>query len=90
MERRATELATFLLWLVDEHRIPSLSRNRAHGGVVLLGWGVGAATALALLGQTDTLPQGTIRRLEHYLKRILAYGQRSACMKDPDLANVLL
>lgn len=74
MERRGLEVANFLLWFIDEHHIPRISPDRKSGGLVILGWSLGNATTLALLGQSDAIPQETFEKLEPYLRTLIMHG----------------
>lgn len=71
-------MARFLVWFIDNERIPPRSDNasRASGGISLLGWSLGNATTLSMLAFANTLDPGLMRKLEPYLRKVVIYGKR--------------
>ncbi|KIJ43828.1 hypothetical protein M422DRAFT_779668 [Sphaerobolus stellatus SS14] len=74
---RGREWAGFLDGLINELQIPkpleTSSGNSGHGGLVLLGWSLGALEPLLLLGQFEGIPQDVKKRLDSYLKAVILF-----------------
>jgi pimeloyl-ACP methyl ester carboxylesterase len=76
LERIGFDMANFLTWFVDTHHIPKSSADGRCGGIVLMGWSIGTATALTLLGQPDSLPKEAAIKIEPYLRTVIIYGSQ--------------
>ncbi|KAF9020543.1 alpha/beta-hydrolase [Hymenopellis radicata] len=73
LEAVGRETLTFLSWYVKNHDIPKLSADRKLGGIVVLGWSLGAATPLAMLAYPETIPKELYDSVEPYLKQAVLY-----------------
>ncbi|KZT28994.1 hypothetical protein NEOLEDRAFT_689420 [Neolentinus lepideus HHB14362 ss-1] len=73
LERIGLHVAEFLHYYAETYDIPKISDDRRRGGFALLGWSIGVATVLALLGHPDAIPKEYYGRLEPYLRTVVLY-----------------
>ncbi|THH03632.1 hypothetical protein EW145_g6133 [Phellinidium pouzarii] len=64
---RGLEIARFLVWVIDELKIPE-------GRLALAGWSLGSITTLAFLRHLPSYPEDIISKLTPYLKTFFIYG----------------
>lgn len=74
MERLGLEVAHFLLWFAEKHNIPKISADRKSGGFAVMGWSMGNATPMALLGYPDVVGKQNYEKLEPYFRKLVLYG----------------
>ncbi|KAF8574342.1 hypothetical protein K439DRAFT_1642278 [Ramaria rubella] len=79
-QKRALELARFLVWFIDTENIPPCSDSaaerglgRASGGISLMGWSLGNLTTLPLLAFADTFEADLVGKLEGYLRKVVIH-----------------
>ncbi|KAF8074541.1 hypothetical protein FPV67DRAFT_1559307 [Lyophyllum atratum] len=73
IQARGHEMATFINNFIQKFDLPPISEDGKTGGIILLGWSVGAAFALATISASHTLP-GEIRgRLSSYIRSLVLY-----------------
>jgi len=71
MERLGLEVAHFLLWFADTHKIPKISGKS--GGFAVMGWSMGNATAMAPLAYPDVIGKETYAKLDPYFRQLVLY-----------------
>lgn len=73
---RGLEIAYFLVRLIKEKAIPKIDKGGGEsGGIVLLGWSLGAITTLAFLANMWSYPSEIQETLKSYLRAFLVYGK---------------
>lgn len=75
MRDRGREIALFLMRLIEKENIPKMSKEGNEGGIVLLGWSLGALTTLAFLADLSTYPGEAREILSSHLRAFLIYGE---------------
>ena len=74
LRNRGLEVADLLVWIIDELKIPTISRDGLSGGLALLGWSLGNITTLSFLGNFTSFPERIKQKLDLYLKHFFIYG----------------
>lgn len=74
LEGIAAEIARFLAWLIEQEGIPRVSEDGKNGGLSVMGWSMGAAAALAVLGQPNAISKEVYDRLEPSFRQVILYG----------------
>ncbi|TFK50219.1 hypothetical protein OE88DRAFT_1645925 [Heliocybe sulcata] len=99
LHRIASELANFLVWLIDTNHIPPTSEDGSQGGICLMGWSLGNTSVMTLLAYPDVIPPEISAKLEQYLRKIVLYDPPHCVFgldkpkrsydpfEDPELAN---
>jgi hypothetical protein len=72
--RLGSEVAHLLLWFAETHEIPKINNSRSSGGFSIMGWSIGAATLLSLLGCPEVVGTETYTKLEPYCRQLILYG----------------
>ncbi|KAI0755694.1 Alpha/Beta hydrolase protein [Fomes fomentarius] len=70
MNERARELHDFLVEFVRSNKIPVARHEANAGGIVIVGWSLGAAWMTALLANVGSFPVGDVK-LGDYIRRIV-------------------
>ncbi|KAI0332745.1 hypothetical protein GY45DRAFT_1344498 [Cubamyces sp. BRFM 1775] len=78
MQQRARELYECLQTLVADRSIPPVRSGSESGGVVLVGWSLGATWMTALLSHVARFPVGKVN-LRDYMRRIVLFDP-PACL----------
>ncbi|KAG5718709.1 hypothetical protein E4T56_gene16592 [Termitomyces sp. T112] len=73
LQARGAEISTFIDNLIQESNIPPISEDRKTGGIILLGWSLGSATALAAIASTHGLSSDARTRLGTRIKSVIFY-----------------
>ena len=68
-------VANFLLSFITTNKIPKSSSDGKSGGISLMGWSFGCVSLLALLGQTDVIPEESQKKLASYIRLSIFYGK---------------
>lgn len=66
--------SNFVHYLSTHNDIPKPSLDGQSGGIVLLGWSFGTATALSVLFEPKSIPQDVRESMEVYLRKVVIYG----------------
>jgi hypothetical protein len=74
MERTGRQVANFLLWFAKTNKIPQISLDCKSGGFAVMGWSLGNATTLSVLGHPESIPKDSYRKLEPYFRQLIMYG----------------
>jgi len=74
LQRLGLEVANFLLWFAETHKIPTISDDGKSGGISVMGWSLGAVSPLALLGHPDVIPKESKQQLASYFRRVILYS----------------
>jgi hypothetical protein len=74
MQCLGLEVANFLMWFAETHKIPVINEDGTAGGFDVLGWSMGNATTLALLAHPEVIGKATYQNLEPYVRRFILYG----------------
>ena len=77
MERLGAEVA-HLVWFAETQNIPKISADGKSGGFSVMGWSMGNATSMAVLGCPEFVGQAAYTRLEPYLRQLILYGTQSS------------
>ncbi|KAH7912848.1 hypothetical protein BJ138DRAFT_1111960 [Hygrophoropsis aurantiaca] len=72
---RGVEIAKFLLAFIRANNIPQASGPSGEGGIVVIGWSLGAMHVHAMLAFLDALTKEAVAELERYLRTIIFHGQ---------------
>ncbi|KAI5122824.1 hypothetical protein M0805_003119 [Coniferiporia weirii] len=76
LRARGLEIAHFLVWVIDELKIPE-------GRLALAGWSLGTVTTLAFLRHLPSFPEDIIKKLEPHLKTFFIYESACAILGYP-------
>ena len=74
IERLGAEVAHLLMWFAETHNIPKVSRDRKSGGFSVMGWSMGIATTMAVLGCPEFVGKEAYAKLEPYFRQFIMYG----------------
>jgi hypothetical protein len=74
LQRLGLEVANFLLWFAETHKVPMISDDKKSGGISVMGWSLGAVSPLALLGHPDVISKESKQQLALYLRQALLYS----------------
>lgn len=74
LKERGHEIARFIVALIKEKNLPKISADGKTGGIVLLGWSVGAGEANAVIAHADTLPAEIRSTLGAYVRGLILHG----------------
>ncbi|EJD07796.1 uncharacterized protein FOMMEDRAFT_150347 [Fomitiporia mediterranea MF3/22] len=70
---RGREIAYFLLWVINELKIPPARNDGKSGGLALLGWSLGNITSFAFLANLARYPMEVVETLDAYLRHFFVY-----------------
>jgi pimeloyl-ACP methyl ester carboxylesterase len=73
-DRLAMQIAWFLEHLINVEQVPKPNEERTSGGLVLVGWSFGAATALTVLSDPEVIPKSVYETIEPYFLNLVLYG----------------
>ncbi|KAF8892407.1 hypothetical protein CPB85DRAFT_1482421, partial [Mucidula mucida] len=73
LELLGLETITFLVWYIKTNGIPKLSADRKSGGLVTIGWSLGASTPLAMLAYPDLIPKELYSAIKPYYRQMIFY-----------------
>jgi hypothetical protein len=74
LQRLALEVANFLIWFAETHKIPTISDDRRSGGISVMGWSIGTLGPMALLGHPHVIPKDSQQKLASYLRQVILYS----------------
>jgi pimeloyl-ACP methyl ester carboxylesterase len=77
MGRLGAEVAHLLIWFAETHKVPKISADRKSGGFAVMGWSMGNATPMAVLGHPEFVGKEAYAKLEPYFRRLILYGMSS-------------
>ncbi|KAG7447219.1 uncharacterized protein BT62DRAFT_892859 [Guyanagaster necrorhizus] len=80
LDHLAIHMGEFLLQFIEKEAIPKISRDRKLGGFAVLGWSMGATTAMALFADADLLSRAQYDILELYIKDLILYDPPSVSL----------
>lgn len=83
IEARGHEIASFINNFIEKESLPTISRDGKTGGVILLGWSLGAAFALAAVSSSFTLPEDTRSHFTSQLRTVIAYDAAPSVLGLP-------
>ncbi|KAG6878161.1 hypothetical protein C0992_008538 [Termitomyces sp. T32_za158] len=75
LQARGIEIGMFIDNLILRNNLSPMTQDRKDGGIILLGWSVGSAIALATISSTHALPYDTRVRLGAHIKSVIVYGK---------------
>ncbi|KAG6867682.1 hypothetical protein C0993_012450 [Termitomyces sp. T159_Od127] len=73
LQARGIEIATFIDNLILQNNLSPVTQDRKEGGIILLGWSLGSASALAAIASAHALPSETRARLGAHIKSVIIY-----------------
>ncbi|KAG6825948.1 hypothetical protein H0H92_001758, partial [Tricholoma furcatifolium] len=73
LQQRGMEMGRFIDELILTSGLPPISADKKSGGIILLGWSLGSALALATLASAHNLPAETQVRLGSYIRSVILY-----------------
>lgn len=74
MERLGAEVAHLLIWFAETHNVPQISADRKSGGISVMGWSMGSATSMSVLGCPEFVGKEAYTKLEPYFRQLILYG----------------
>ncbi|KAH7928839.1 hypothetical protein BV22DRAFT_1044343 [Leucogyrophana mollusca] len=80
IRKQGVEIAQFLLAFIRANDIPSTNSGLGEGGVVLVGWSLGAVHAHAMFAYLDALPEEEAAELAHYLHTVVLHDHSAVAM----------
>ncbi|KAG7091582.1 hypothetical protein E1B28_010604 [Marasmius oreades] len=80
LERLAVHLVMFLKQFIEKENIPVITDNRKGGGLAIMGWSLGALTAIAPFSNPDLYDEETRVILERYVKGLILYDPAYAAL----------
>ncbi|PPQ67321.1 hypothetical protein CVT25_005905 [Psilocybe cyanescens] len=72
-DRLALELAYFCQHVAEEHHIPLKSKDGKSGGIAILGWSMGAVSAMSIFSDSTNLPSDIHDNLAKYIRNLVLY-----------------
>lgn len=75
LKARGLEIAKFLVWVIDELKIPPRT-PKGSGGLALLGWSLGNITTIAFLSNLKSYPREILEKLRPYFSTFFIYGKK--------------
>ncbi|KAG7087822.1 hypothetical protein E1B28_013761 [Marasmius oreades] len=87
MDRIGRQVCEFLLQFIEKEKIPKASDDLRRGGIAVMGWFIGACSAMALFSDADLVPRRTHAILEQYVKDLVLTDPPYLCFgfKMPDI-----
>lgn len=83
LDRLTITLGHLIQHLIQTHDLPEPNEERTEGGIVVLGWSIGSATAITLLADSRLFGRDQYDLLRRYITRLVFYGKvphpRSSC-----------
>lgn len=76
LEVLALDVAHFLAWTIDNLGVTKISEDGKLGGLAIMGWSMGSATTLSVLGNPAVIPLDVVAKLEPYFRKLVIYGER--------------
>ncbi|KAG6886860.1 hypothetical protein C0992_001969 [Termitomyces sp. T32_za158] len=73
LQARGVEIATFIDNLILKNNLSPMAQDNKDGGIILLGWSIGSAHALATIASAHALPSETRARLGAHIKSVIIY-----------------
>lgn len=77
LRKRGVEIGTFIDRFILQNGILPISADGKTGGIVIVGWSLGVAFALAALANVDILPSDAQARFATYLRSVILEGTQS-------------
>ncbi|KAL0570732.1 hypothetical protein V5O48_011223 [Marasmius crinis-equi] len=71
LDRLGHQLADFILQFVEKEDIPPATSDCTRGGITIMGWSMGTATAMSLFSDPQLLSPGAYAVLEKYVKDLV-------------------
>lgn len=68
------EIAEFLLWFIQTHKIPEIGVDSRSGGFLLMGWSMGVATSISVLAYPEVINADRFRCFDRYFRKLVIYG----------------
>lgn len=75
IDRLAIQLGYFCRHLISDLGIPKVNPKDRSGGITIMGWSFGTATAMALFSDPAIIPNELYKNLERYVKDLVLYGE---------------
>ena len=76
---RGHEVGMFIHKLIVKENLPPISADRQTGGIILLGWSIGAGDVNNTIAHTDTLPSEIRTSLASYMRSMIIQGTSYPC-----------
>jgi pimeloyl-ACP methyl ester carboxylesterase len=73
LQTMGRQVAEFLVYFLERNEIPHASADGYSGGIVLIGWSIGAVWALSLLAHSE-IPTNYLKKLQPYVKNVVLVG----------------
>lgn len=80
LQARGLEIARFLVWVIDELKIPPKTEavidgeSKTYGGLALMGWSLGNIQTILVLGHLMTYPREVVEKLKLFFRTLFIYG----------------
>ncbi|KIJ08394.1 hypothetical protein PAXINDRAFT_172940 [Paxillus involutus ATCC 200175] len=84
LKQEALQLAGFLTKFATSQAIPKINEEQKTGGIVVLGWSLGASYLHSLLAYLDVLPADQLKDLETYLYAVVSHDTNLSAHGLPD------
>ncbi|KAF8843471.1 hypothetical protein BDN67DRAFT_1008892 [Paxillus ammoniavirescens] len=84
LRQEALQLAGFLSKFATSQAIPKINEEQKIGGIVVLGWSLGASYLHSLLAYLDALPADQLKDLETYLYAVVSHDTNLRAHGLPD------
>ncbi|KDQ06989.1 hypothetical protein BOTBODRAFT_120698 [Botryobasidium botryosum FD-172 SS1] len=72
IDRLCVQMAEFMKQLVDSG-IPKISSDGKNGGIAIMGWSMGSATAMSLFSDVSLIPAPLYEELQLYVKELVLH-----------------
>ncbi|KAF9259299.1 hypothetical protein L218DRAFT_974660 [Marasmius fiardii PR-910] len=79
MNRIGSQIGEFLAKFIEQEKIPKATDDGKAGGIAIMGWSMGTATAMSLFSHSDILPPQTYSMLEQYVKDLVLNDSPYLC-----------
>ncbi|KAG7087825.1 hypothetical protein E1B28_013764 [Marasmius oreades] len=79
IDRTGRQLGEFLVQFIEVEKIPKATDDFKAGGIAIMGWSAGAASAMMLFSDADVVPSATYSILEQYVKDLVLLEPPHAC-----------
>jgi hypothetical protein len=75
IERLGDHVSDWLVSFIHQEKIPTIRIERKSGGVAILGWSMGCATAMSIFANPKILSTEAYAFLKDYVKDLVFYGE---------------
>lgn len=87
LDRFQLQLAHLLNLIISEAKVPQFDKSKKTGGIVIMGWSLGASFGLTLLGDPDIIPRELYNVIEPEVTDLILYDPPHVSLGYPASAE---